>query len=307
MTIGQRIRERRKELNLSADDLAEKLGKDRSTIYRYENGDIGNFPTDVLEPLAKILQTTPADLMGWAYNPEFKSKLSYEAERLLREFDSCADSEIKENVIDILRRLNQIFNESREISAIIDLLPADVYRRESDLIDLSNYLKGMYAYASQASELILKIPNRIHESVVQNTHEFQKQHEPKKQAKVIPLRISEQSASAGDGMYLGPESFRVISVLYNDMTDHAGFAVPVSGDSMEPKYHDGDVLLIVKETVAVGEIGLFTLDGCGYVKKLGNGKLISINPKYNPIPLNDSAICNGKVIGVLPKEWIVEK
>jgi repressor LexA len=70
MTIGQRIRGCRKELNLSADDLAEKLGKDRSTIYRYENGDIGNFPTDILEPLAKILQTTPAYLMGWTENSE---------------------------------------------------------------------------------------------------------------------------------------------------------------------------------------------------------------------------------------------
>ena len=60
MTIGQRIKNRRKELHLTADDLAEKLGKDRSTIYRYENGDIGNFPTDILEPLAKILKTTPA-------------------------------------------------------------------------------------------------------------------------------------------------------------------------------------------------------------------------------------------------------
>lgn len=65
MTIGQRIKKRRKELKLSADEVAAKLGKDRSTVYRYENGDIGNFPTDILEPLAKILDTTPAHLMGW--------------------------------------------------------------------------------------------------------------------------------------------------------------------------------------------------------------------------------------------------
>lgn len=69
MTIGERIRNRRKELGLSADDLAKMLGKDRSTIYRYENGYIGNFPIDVLEPLAKILKTTPANLMGWSVSP----------------------------------------------------------------------------------------------------------------------------------------------------------------------------------------------------------------------------------------------
>lgn len=123
----------------------------------------------------------------------------------------------------------------------------------------------------------------------------------------VPLRISEQSAAAGHGAYLGPESFQIIDVLDNDMTHRAGFAVPVSGDSMEPKYHDGDILLIVKEQVEMGEIGLFTLDGCGYVKKLGDGELISLNPEYEPIPLDDSIICNGKVVGTLPKEWIIEK
>ena len=38
MTIGQRIQQKRKEMRMSADELAKKLGKDRSTIYRYEKG-----------------------------------------------------------------------------------------------------------------------------------------------------------------------------------------------------------------------------------------------------------------------------
>ena len=65
MKIGLRIKERRKELKMSADELGKKLGKDRSTIYRYENGDIENLPLDVLEPIAKALDTTPQYLMGW--------------------------------------------------------------------------------------------------------------------------------------------------------------------------------------------------------------------------------------------------
>lgn len=65
MTVGSRIRELRKRLGLSVDDLAEKLGKNRATIYRYESDDIENLPAPVLEPLAKVLQTTPAELMGW--------------------------------------------------------------------------------------------------------------------------------------------------------------------------------------------------------------------------------------------------
>jgi transcriptional regulator with XRE-family HTH domain len=65
MNIGQRIKERRKELKMSADELGKRLGKDRSTIYRYEKGDIENLPLDILEPIAKALETTPQYLMGW--------------------------------------------------------------------------------------------------------------------------------------------------------------------------------------------------------------------------------------------------
>lgn len=65
MNIGKRIKDRRKELKMSADELASRLGKDRSTIYRYEKGDIENLPLDILEPIAAALNTTPAYLMGW--------------------------------------------------------------------------------------------------------------------------------------------------------------------------------------------------------------------------------------------------
>lgn len=65
MNIGDRIKNRRIELKLSVDEVAERLGKNRATVYRYENNDIENLPTTVLEPLAEILETTPAYLMGW--------------------------------------------------------------------------------------------------------------------------------------------------------------------------------------------------------------------------------------------------
>ena len=65
MIVGQRIKERRKELGMSADTLAAMVGKDRSTIFRYEKGDIENMPLDILEPIANALRTTPQYLMGW--------------------------------------------------------------------------------------------------------------------------------------------------------------------------------------------------------------------------------------------------
>lgn len=66
MNVGKRIQDRRKELNISVDELAKRLNKNRTTVYRYEKGDIENLPLGTLKPLAEILETTPAYLMGWA-------------------------------------------------------------------------------------------------------------------------------------------------------------------------------------------------------------------------------------------------
>lgn len=65
MNIGARIKARRKTIGMSAEELGRRLGKDRSTIYRYEKGDIENLPLDILEPIADALRTTPQYLMGW--------------------------------------------------------------------------------------------------------------------------------------------------------------------------------------------------------------------------------------------------
>lgn len=69
MSVGKRIKERRNELHMSVDELAVKLNKNRATVYRYEKGDIENLPIDILEPLAKALETTPQYLMGWENKP----------------------------------------------------------------------------------------------------------------------------------------------------------------------------------------------------------------------------------------------
>ena len=75
MNIGERIRNKRKEADFSVEELAKKLGKDRATIYRYENGDIGNLPLSILEPLARVLGTSPAYLMGWEEVTEYTNSI----------------------------------------------------------------------------------------------------------------------------------------------------------------------------------------------------------------------------------------
>jgi transcriptional regulator with XRE-family HTH domain len=60
---------RRKQLGLSAEYVAEKLGVSPATIYRYENGEINKVPGDRLYPIAAVLSTTPDYLMGWSDSP----------------------------------------------------------------------------------------------------------------------------------------------------------------------------------------------------------------------------------------------
>ena len=65
MNVGKRIKERRIHLGLSAEDVAEKLNINRATVYRYESSYIEKLPVTIIEPLARVLKTTPAYLMGW--------------------------------------------------------------------------------------------------------------------------------------------------------------------------------------------------------------------------------------------------
>lgn len=65
MTVGKRIKDRRKNLRMSVDKLATKLNKNRATIYRYQKGDIENLSINILKSLAEALDTTPQYLIGW--------------------------------------------------------------------------------------------------------------------------------------------------------------------------------------------------------------------------------------------------
>lgn len=107
--------------------------------------------------------------------------------------------------------------------------------------------------------------------------------------------------SAGSGVYLDGNDKDEMEIEDNPNTKEADFALRVSGNSMEPAYYNGDILLIRSQpTIKIGEIGIFVLNGEGFVKELGCDRLISLNSAYEDILFseNDSIYCMGKVIGV---------
>ena len=109
-------------------------------------------------------------------------------------------------------------------------------------------------------------------------------------------------ASAGTGNFLDSDLAEELLVHESAEAEQADFVISVGGDSMEPTYHDGNKVFVEKcDSVDIGEVGIFVVNGDVYIKELGNKYLKSHNEKYKPIPLteNDSVYCCGRVIGIV--------
>lgn len=86
----------------------------------------------------------------------------------------------------------------------------------------------------------------------------------------IDMPVSSLTVSAGTGAFLDSDSFETVSFPADTVPEGAQFGVRVSGDSMEPVYHDGQIVWVRRcERLAVGEVGIFVYDGEGYLKVYG--------------------------------------
>ena len=112
----------------------------------------------------------------------------------------------------------------------------------------------------------------------------------------VDMPVSLLPASAGTGAFLDEEDFETVSFPESLIPSGAEFGVRVSGDSMEPVYHDGQIVWVRRcETLRPGEVGIFFYDGDGYIKVYGEREaaeapgrqplLISYNKRYAPIPV----------------------
>ena len=120
------------------------------------------------------------------------------------------------------------------------------------------------------------------------------------------ISLFDLAVSAGTGEPLGTTDYTTkIQIPTEQVPEEAHVCLRVNGDSMEPAYKDGDIVFIHKqdEPVREGEIGVFSLNGEGYMKRLGHKELESLNPKYPAIPIRqyDDLRCFGKVLGKLSK------
>lgn len=130
------------------------------------------------------------------------------------------------------------------------------------------------------------------------------QEEHQRNAKTRLINYYYRLASAGTGQIIfdTPPTKR-IEIPDIPKYRHVDYAIGVNGVSMEPTYRDNDTLLVeMTDEVDKGEVGIFSVDNNCYVKKLGDGELISLNHDFPNIPLNESSRCMGKVIDKLGEE-----
>ena len=106
-------------------------------------------------------------------------------------------------------------------------------------------------------------------------------------------------ACAGSGFYF--DDIPSEAIMAPDMG--GDFIIGVNGDSMEPDYHDGDMLYVKKtEYMSYGDVGVFTIGNECFLKEYGENGLISRNENYGSIPGNEDVRLIGKVIGKVEED-----
>ncbi len=126
--------------------------------------------------------------------------------------------------------------------------------------------------------------------------------EPEDETEYVYMPFFDLPVSAGTGVYLDSEDAKKIRVPADDDTRQSDYVLRVVGDSMEPRYYEGDLVLVKQQQyVEEGEVGIFLYNGEGYIKIFGGDRLISLNPKFKDMILNenDQIVCLGRVEGIL--------
>ena len=192
----------------------------------------------------------------------------------------------REPGVDVLIKLSELYDVTTDY--LLDHKPRLTMLSPSEISHIKKY-RTLDPYGKKAVTSVLDI-------------EFERCTyipEPNRE-ELIEVSINYAPVSAGFGDELEDyEQWEKASVPLTPESRKADFILVVDGDSMEPKFHNGDYILVRKQpAVDIGQIGIFGVDGKGYIKKYGGDKLISLNKKYPDIPLDEESRCFGLVLGV---------
>ena len=119
----------------------------------------------------------------------------------------------------------------------------------------------------------------------------------------VKIKHSDFKVSAGVGVEIGDyNDWEYVEVFKTREAIKADYCLTIKGDSMSPMFENGDVILVKDQpAVNIGDICVYNINNSGYVKKFDGDKLISLNKKYDDIPIptgtDDIVKCCGLVLG----------
>lgn len=252
LTFGEKIKEARKQKNLTQKQLADLIGAAHNSISDWENNKNKPDP-DTIELLCGALKITPNYLLA-STEDDFSPK-----EKLL------------------IKKHRLISTHSQDGAVVVDTVLDREYAIAKKLKEQKEQLEKVQRMDMEVSEEL--VPFRI-------------------------ISYHQKLASAGNGQVVFDDG-AVDRIQIPDIPKYkrVSYAIGVNGKSMEPLYHDGDILLIEPTCqVEIGEIGIFIVDGEAFVKKLGNGELISLNKGHGNIALTEYSNCMGRVVDKLKND-----
>ncbi|MBQ0104965.1 MAG: S24 family peptidase [Armatimonadetes bacterium] len=189
------------------------------------------------------------------------------------------------NVYKICKGLDIDFSKCMEG----EIVPAvrNAYSLTNNEYDMLSRYRALDEFGTRAVDDLLR--NEFERVIYnQNTYRF------------IYKPFPDMPVSAGEGMDLQSDGSETLKIKKTPEAEECDFVLRVRGDSMEPKFYDGDVVLVkCQPAVDIGQIGIFILNGEGFMKEMGAGRLISLNRKYDPIAIKeyDEIKTVGRVLG----------
>lgn len=196
--------------------------------------------------------------------------------------------------IDKIEMLANFFNVSK----------SDLVENKNEEMATTSPVQAIYDQLTPPRQA--KALTYLEKQLLEQNEEETKINEVSEVIQLYSYNYYDHPASAGTGQYLNDVRVEQIELPIDVDAD---FVIPIKGDSMEPDYHDGD-LVFIQTSVDLnnGVIGVFNYNGEAYIKQLVIGTeqsyLHSLNPKYKDMPITPETDFRiiGEVVGRYKEE-----
>lgn len=267
--MASNIRRHIDKLGLNVKDFSREIGVSYSTVRDWANA--VTYPRiDKIEMMANYFGVNKSDLVEIKEETSVLDKITSAASKL--------EEERQEKVLGYCEdQLSEQEKGGRELPTVVERFTnvTDIYRKLSP---------------ERQEEARRSMNRQLRSQNIVKMEEIQK-------AQDLYESLGEEfediglygEVSAGTGVWVSDEPIEIIK--YPVPVPNHDIALRVNGNSMEPMFHDGDVVF-VKKTPEVhhGSIIIIIVNDSAYIKKLyrrdDEVRLISLNPQYEDIVLN---------------------